>query len=264
MAHILIMAAAKEDDFTESTIIKSHYCNDVIFGRGMGISSWPGNVAFRHTVWKYRQQYMAARHKNKREVARDVTLEIKSLNGRFLIINPTTGNYHEVSKKRAEDKACQSLRQKDSKEPVGFNLKAMKNQKKWFRSLITNKTNAHDCMSIQTEAPDDDTETPCSSSNDDDTETPRSSSDASKRSSSLAQRATEGEQDNVADYTAFLLDVDLMEFNDDGMSMMTLNHMPHQIIPFPSESNQSEDGFGDDDSVLGDLKTWPGRDFPAF
>jgi hypothetical protein len=267
-------------DFTKSTIVKSHYSNDVIFGRGSGVSSWPGNVAFRHTVWKYRQLYTMARRRDKREIGRTVTQEMKSLNGRFLIINPKTGNYHEVSTKRAEDKACQSLREKDVKMPVGFDLQAMKNRKRWFRSIITNQPIVQplDCISNSTNTHVDDRESrasrhiskKCRLPVQPDAKRSRKTSihSSAKASNNIDHKASSSGKLNQH----FLLDdEDPIGYNeiihDDDMSVMTLDHMVHPTIPFQGESlmsNQSVDGFGDDNSVLVDFKTWPEREDPAF
>lgn len=270
-----------ENDFSKSTIVKSHYGNDVIFGRGNGVSSWPGNIAFRHTVWKYRQQYMIARRRDKREIGRTVILEMKSLNGRFLIIDPKTGNYHEVSKKRAEDKACQSLREKEAKIPVGFDVKAMKNRKKWFRSIIRNPSLAQpqDCVANPNESLLDEKNTASSSSivrHD----RPSVAAKGGKSFSAcsvpspifLSDHNASGKQGEH-----FMLGEDPIEYNeiindddDDDMSIITLDHchMVHPTIPFPGASsmlsNQSVDGFGDDNSVLVDLKLWPEREDHVF
>jgi hypothetical protein len=259
------------NEFTESTIVKAHCCSDVIFGRGNGVSSWPGNVAFRHFVWKYRQKYMVARRSGRREIGRAVTQEMKSLNGRFLIINPETGNYHEVSEKRAEDKACQSLREKDAKIPTGFDLKAMKNKKKWFRSIINRHkiAQSQDCVSSPMPLVDD--------------KESRDTCHISKRSSPpLKPAENRGGQKLMSlsvptpNHTTyhktygkyFPTDEGPSGYNDiihgDDLSVMTLDHLVHSTILFPGESIQSVDGFGDDNSVLVDLKQWPDRDDPAF
>jgi hypothetical protein len=265
-----VETATMASDFTNSTVVTSHYSNDVIFGRGHGISSWPGNVAFRHTVWKYRQKYAVARRRERREIGRTVVRETKSLNGRFLIINSQTGKYHEVSKKRAEDKACQSLREKHVKMPAGFDFNAMKSRKRWFRSLINNPTKAHpqDSVSNTINRTLLDDRKSCNTIN------------ASKRSDSeypLVQPATakRGRKQSVAlsaprpnhwmDHKVsgkhFILDEGPIEYNEilhgDDMSLITLDHSTHPNIPFLGESNVSVQGFGDDNSVLVDLKQWP-------
>ena len=125
-----------KDDFSNRTKVTRHTHCDVIFGRGNGISSWPGNVAFRHIVWKYRPRYADANRSDKRNIGLIVTLDVQRLNGRFLVLNPKTGHFHRVSEKRAQDKACQGLREKDVKMPLGFDLEVMASRKKWLQSII--------------------------------------------------------------------------------------------------------------------------------
>ena len=260
------VSCSMETDFSKLTIVQSHHTNDVIFGKGNGAASWPGNVAFRHIVWKYRQQYTLSRSCDKREIGRAVTQEMKSINGRFLMINPKTGNYHEVSQKRAEDKACQSLRQKNVKEPPGFDLNAMNSRKKWFRSITSNhqtRAQPKDCLSNpMTRASNNTGKRSCPP-------VQPAVKRSRKLSVSFSLQAPNDLRDHKALRTDFMLDDDTIECNkiiyDDDMSIMTLDHFKVQTtIPFPDESNHSVNGFGDDNSVLVDLKQWPDREDPAF
>ena len=249
-------------DFSKSSIVQRRERNDVIFGRGNGASSWPGNIAFRHTVWKYRERYMNARRSHKREIGRIVTLEMQSLNGRFLIINPKTGYYHEVSEKRAEDKACQSLREKDVKMPVGFDLKAMKNRKRWF-GFILNDPLYQECTSNESTTPKqakkirvvkNKTATKC--------RRPSISSSVHTPSNMLSSYNNPTEKSGKrfmfgeGDPTEY---ADIMH-DDDDMSLLSLDNTVHPTSLYHGESypsNRSVDGYGDDNSVLVDFKRWP-------
>ena len=240
-------------DFLKSSIVKSHESNDVLLGRGHGVSSWPGNVAFRHTVWKYREQYMNARRSDKREIGRMVTMEMKSLNGRFLIFNPKTGNFHEISEKRAEDKACQSLREKDVKIPVGFDLKAMRNRKRWFRFIMNDALvqGNDDLNALKTRKPPKEV---------------RTATDTSKKSRRPSIASSFHAPSRVSVHKPFkksgkrsLFDEVSLEYNDD-MSLNSLDNTVYPALPLPGDpliSSRSVDGFGDDHSVLVDLKLWP-------
>jgi hypothetical protein len=247
-------------DFSTSSIVQSHEKADVIFGRGNGASSWPGNVAFRHTVWKYREQYMNARRRHKREIGRIVMLEMRRLNGRFLIIDPKTGSYHEVSEKRAEDKACQSLREKNVKMPVGFDLNAMKNRKRWF-GFIMNDPLYQDYKSNGSTARKQSKKIRVTKS------TAKKCRHPSISSSVHAPNKLAGRNPSAQSGKRILFGEDSTEYNDimhdDDMSLFSLDNMAHPSLPFHGESylsNQSVDGYGDDNSVLVDLKRWPERE----
>eukprot|EP00578_Thalassiosira_sp_NH16_P013306 CAMPEP_0181126196 /NCGR_PEP_ID=MMETSP1071-20121207/27485_1 /TAXON_ID=35127 /ORGANISM="Thalassiosira sp., Strain NH16" /LENGTH=65 /DNA_ID=CAMNT_0023211751 /DNA_START=90 /DNA_END=284 /DNA_ORIENTATION=+ len=53
--------------------------NDVLFGRGFKISAHPGNRRLRNIVQSQKPNFLAARKKEKREIARRIVDEITSL-----------------------------------------------------------------------------------------------------------------------------------------------------------------------------------------
>jgi hypothetical protein len=115
--------------------------NDVILGRGNGISNWPGNIAYRHIVWSHRDAYQCSMRNDKQNLARKVVADVYSLDppGRFIECN-LHGDYQMVSFGTAMEKASQALRERRMSKPQGYNPKAMaaqaaKNKQKAMKML---------------------------------------------------------------------------------------------------------------------------------
>ena len=87
---------------------------DVLLGRGSGIANYPGNVMFRHIIWKCRDMYARAYRTEKRVVAELVVKTVGCLEppGRFLRRVGEDRDYVVVPERNAVEKACQALREK--------------------------------------------------------------------------------------------------------------------------------------------------------
>jgi hypothetical protein len=93
--------------------------NDVLTGRGYGSQLYPGNVTFRHSVNKRKQQYAFLKgNKQKNELARAVCQEIQSLDppGRFLS-KSTDGSWTIQDEKAVMVKIKQALRERSVPRP---------------------------------------------------------------------------------------------------------------------------------------------------
>lgn len=84
---------------------------DVVFGRGGGTNRHRGNEIFRDLVAKARPGYLAARKKEKGEIARRIVKEIRSRGGRWLKKDTATGAWQEVSDDVATKKTTQAFRE---------------------------------------------------------------------------------------------------------------------------------------------------------
>lgn len=68
-----------------SNVITKLTQNDVLFGRGAPIINYEGNVRFRALVSTRKKEYNSTgRHQIKDEIARQIVMEVKRRNGRFL------------------------------------------------------------------------------------------------------------------------------------------------------------------------------------
>jgi len=87
--------------------------HDVLCGRGGATNNHPGNRFFRKIVKEHQPDYFRAKKREKPNVAREIVSAIKARNppGRFLKKCPTSGIWHEISDRRATEKASQALRE---------------------------------------------------------------------------------------------------------------------------------------------------------
>jgi hypothetical protein len=85
---------------------------DVLLGRGNGVATYPGNLAFRRIVWARRPHYEKSIRNEKRKVAALVVQEVQALDppGRFVVAFKR--GHVVVSATRALEKTCQALREK--------------------------------------------------------------------------------------------------------------------------------------------------------
>lgn len=104
--------------------------NDVLLGRGIGPSTFEGNVKFRDEIVAPRkEEYLNPSYREKSRIAREVYDVVKSRGGRFLsLVNANdangrplrnvvdNGTWQEVGIKKALDKCKQSLREQYSKD----------------------------------------------------------------------------------------------------------------------------------------------------
>jgi hypothetical protein len=93
--------------------------NDVLAGRGCGSQLYPGNVTFRHSVKKRKQQYALLKgNKQKNELAVAVYQEIQTLDppGRFLS-KSSDGSWTVQDEKAVMVKIKQALRERSAPRP---------------------------------------------------------------------------------------------------------------------------------------------------
>lgn len=100
-------------------LIKNPTASDVLCGRGGRINSHRGNIRFRDIVGKSKHEYLAKDTSKlvKAHIAASVVTQIRNLHppGRFLKIDPTSGDWIDIGDDKARKKAGQALRE-DAKE----------------------------------------------------------------------------------------------------------------------------------------------------
>lgn len=92
--------------------------NDVVLGKGNGINYLPGNIQFRGLVARYKSDYESTTRSSKAFVAEQVIQDLSSLDppGRFIELGGDGDEeYVVVSHKRALEKTCQALREKNTR-----------------------------------------------------------------------------------------------------------------------------------------------------
>jgi hypothetical protein len=85
--------------------------NDVLLGRGGLTNSHVGNKKFRLVVADNQLEYLMAKKREKKEIAKRIVGQIHSSGGRFLRKSPVSNVWSEVTEKKALEKASQSLRE---------------------------------------------------------------------------------------------------------------------------------------------------------
>ena len=106
MVHINIINSSTSSGITKPDI------NDVLFGRGGKINDHPGNIQFRSIVEQCKYNYTQLRSKReKRRIALEVIDQIRSLGGKFLECDTSSGCWFEQSKVKVFKKASQALRE---------------------------------------------------------------------------------------------------------------------------------------------------------
>jgi hypothetical protein len=86
--------------------------NDVLVGRGPTYYNHSGNQFFLHELKpKFQPKYRCAQKKEKRGIAQQMVKEVFRSGGRFLERIPETSLWMVVTKKRAREKASQTLRE---------------------------------------------------------------------------------------------------------------------------------------------------------
>lgn len=90
-------------------------------GRGNRVTDFPGNLNFRRVCWKYKASYLAAVKENKQVIAQQVLAEIAALQPPGRVLERTADKKFVVADaKRAIEKTCQLLREKNTKRPEGM------------------------------------------------------------------------------------------------------------------------------------------------
>lgn len=84
---------------------------DVLSGRGGATNNHPGNKTFRAIVADHMPEYLAARKKEKANIAKRIVSLIKQDGGRFLKRSSDSDTWLEVSDKKATEKTSQALRE---------------------------------------------------------------------------------------------------------------------------------------------------------
>lgn len=84
---------------------------DVLCGRGGLTNSHVGNKNFRKVVAEYQQEYLVAKKKEKKEIAKRIVNRIQHAGGRFLKRSADSHVWSEVTEKKALEKTSQALRE---------------------------------------------------------------------------------------------------------------------------------------------------------
>lgn len=95
-------------------LIKTPGSNDVLNGRGGRINSHRGNVQFRQLVNRYKHTYLASKKLDKVKIANKIVQFVRGMNppGRFLMEDPSSGDWVEIGDDKARKKAGQAMREK--------------------------------------------------------------------------------------------------------------------------------------------------------
>eukprot|EP00984_Skeletonema_dohrnii_P005816 scaffold2053_cov106-Skeletonema_dohrnii-CCMP3373.AAC.7 len=85
--------------------------NDVLSGRGAWFNQHPGNKRFRRMLEEKKAAYSMGTKKLKMDISKDIVEAIYSMEppGRFLKKCPSTGQWNEISKRDAADRAAQAM-----------------------------------------------------------------------------------------------------------------------------------------------------------
>lgn len=100
--------------------------NDVICGRGSGVTNWRGNAEFRFLCWKMKSTYVRAHRADKASIAQKImdTFAVLTPPGRFVELLEGTevqeGRCKLVPFEQAMEKTCQALREKKNGCPRQF------------------------------------------------------------------------------------------------------------------------------------------------
>jgi hypothetical protein len=120
---------SSRDETREENELEAHYArqswplrnitvphnNDVLFGRGGGTNSHPGNKRYRQLVEESKSRYLAASRNEKPLIAFEIVRFLREQQtppGRFLQMNEMTKKWDDVGYKRAREKTSQALREK--------------------------------------------------------------------------------------------------------------------------------------------------------
>jgi len=82
--------------------------NDILLGRGGKNNQWIGNERLRKMARSRCIEYQTAQKKGKSEISREIVIEVRSLNGRFL--RRVSKGWEDVDDKIAREKVSQVLR----------------------------------------------------------------------------------------------------------------------------------------------------------
>jgi hypothetical protein len=87
--------------------------NDVLSGRGAGVSNHPGNIFYRNLVKNYKLEYSQSNLQRKKEIIRFIidTIQQTSPPGRFLSQNPNSKEWETVPDDKVQKKTGQALRE---------------------------------------------------------------------------------------------------------------------------------------------------------
>jgi hypothetical protein len=84
---------------------------DVLCGRGGLTNSHVGNKNFRKIIAEYQAEYLGAKKKEKKEIAKRIVDRIQRSGGRFLKRSADSHVWSEVTEKKALEKTSQALRE---------------------------------------------------------------------------------------------------------------------------------------------------------
>lgn len=123
---------------SKSVDMKNVGANDVLSGRGAGISNHPGNIFYRNLVKNHKLEYSQSSLQRKKEIIRFIIDTIHQKSGRFLSQNPNTKEWETVSDDKVQKKTGQALREDAPK------LQKMNRISQYFgNQAYTNKMTYH-------------------------------------------------------------------------------------------------------------------------
>jgi hypothetical protein len=95
--------------------IAEPHANDVLSGRGAGITKHEGNKRWRELIRRHRQQYNLLPRNQRPIIAESIVQAVRSLSppGRFLAKDAATQVWYDIGDERATEKTAQAMR--DSK-----------------------------------------------------------------------------------------------------------------------------------------------------
>jgi hypothetical protein len=108
-----VMERVASDTSNASGVLQTNAINgyDVLLGRGGLTNSHIGNKRFRLVVTDYQLEYLMAKKREKKVIAKRIVDQIYNSGGRFLRKSPVSNVWSEVTEKKALEKASQSLRE---------------------------------------------------------------------------------------------------------------------------------------------------------
>lgn len=113
---------------------------DVLFGRGSNTVMFPGNVRFRHIVWKYKAAYVSTERKHRAKYVNMVINEVRTSTPPARFVEVTDSGFELAGLRRIHEKVCQSLREKKNKRPKNFQGEIVEPDPSTIKSVVKTKT----------------------------------------------------------------------------------------------------------------------------
>ena len=126
--------------------VKELNANDVLLGRGPGLSQFEGNLKFRALVDERKEEYTATTNrKQKRKIAKEIVDLVHSTGGRFLKQEGGVtydGVWYEADLDTSMEKTKQALR--EQRDPIGASVSASKSTHSHTEAISSQNYNISD------------------------------------------------------------------------------------------------------------------------